>query len=423
MIAGVIVLSLFITAFVAMILVNQEYDSYQGTVDTMKQADIDSFSENLRTVPPGLVKGSSIDCGSGNCTSYTLLITSLVTNSSENPGVQIARIYVNSTYSPGCVDLCILSPSASGTPYAFQASQRYVNPGEPMHKITLWFPENITLPANGYGLNTITLTTTRGRQFSFNWPLPPPGQGAGLAGGEGGTGLYIGPLVITFQKELLTYSTQANQTALPIGGTNGGWVIPPPPFIIYVKIETDVGTPSDVYLTGQSVLELARFDSPGNVLPFFIVAPISLGFCSHFHDQDPSIICDPSYGYYETGTTGDATHLQSYNDTTQYGKACQSLPYNSISCPNRYKIPRPTTQQLLSHSRGNPVVVAFAARTASGNTPWIGQSQLKAGTYVTSYLGLTYVYNDQSGKGDYTYAVTLPFMAMCMDNAPNQCGI
>jgi hypothetical protein len=78
MISGVIVLSLFITALVAMVIVNQEYDSYQGTVDTVKQAELDSFSENLRVVPPGLVKGSATSCGDGTCTSYTLMIASLV---------------------------------------------------------------------------------------------------------------------------------------------------------------------------------------------------------------------------------------------------------------------------------------------------------------------------------------------------------
>jgi hypothetical protein len=427
MIAGVIVLSLFITAFVAMILVNQEYDSYQGTVDTMKQADLDSFSENLRAVSPGLVKGGLADCGGGNCTAYTLMVSDLVTNASSNLGVQIARIYVNSTYQPGCVDLCILSPAESPAAYTFKASERYVNPGEPLHKVTLYFPANITLPSNGFGLNTITLTTIRGRQFSFNWPLPPPGLGAGAAGGEGGTGLYIGPLVITFQKDLITYSTQVNQTALPIGGTNGGWIVHTPPLIIYVKIQTDVGTPSDVYLTSQSVIELAKFDSPGEIYSWFIVAPISITYCKLFHNQDPTIICDRSYGYYNDTAEGNngcpynqapkclaGLTLKPYVDRTPAGKPC--IPYNSITCPNRYKIPR--------HERGNPVIVAFAAATAGSDSPQTGAGGFQ-GSFVTSYLGLTYVYNDQSGKGDYTYAVTLPFMAMCMSDTVSfaDCGI
>ncbi len=430
MIGGMIVLILFLTALGAMILLNQEYDSYQGTVNRVKQADLDRFSENLQAVPPGLLQGSTVTCNGGSCASYTLMITDLVTNASANPGVQIATIYVNSTILPGCVSLCILNPSTSPAPYTFQASQRFLNAGEPLHNITLWFPATVTLPttADGqpiYGSNTVTITTMRGRQFSFNWPLPPKGMGLGLAGGEeGGTGLYIGPLVITFQKNLITYSTQANQAPLPIGGTNGGWVIAPPPFVIYVKIQTDVGTPSDVYLTAQSVLELAGFDTPGNIVPFFIVAPISWDFCKNqFQARDLSVYCDSSYGYYPTGNNGDPGLLQSYNDTIQYGKACLPLPYNSASCPNRYKIPRPTTQQLLSHSRGNPVIVAFAAGTPSGTKPPTGQSQLTPGSFVTSYLGLTFVYNDQSGRGDYTYAVTLPFMAMCMDTLPKMCGI
>jgi hypothetical protein len=439
MIGGIIVLSLFLTALVAMILLNQEYDSYQGTVSTMKQADLNTFSESLRAVPPGLVKGNStVGCNEGNCTAYTLMIASLVTNASANPGVQIARIYVNSTYAPGCVDPCILNPSTSPAPYTFEASQRYVNPGEPRHSITLWFPDNITLPSSvsgepAYGANTVTITTTRGRQFSFDWPLPPPGLAAGGAGGEGGTGIYIGPLVITFQKDLITYSTQVNQTTLPIGGTNGGWILHTPPLIIYVKIQTDVGTPSDVYLTSQSVIELAKFDSPGEIYSWFIVAPISLRYCELFHNQDPTIICDSSYGYYNNTAAGNngapnkptpskPIGLKSYNDTSPDGKPC--IPYNSVTCPNRYKIPRPTTQQLLRHERGNPVIVAFAAGGAGSNSPQTGGGGYQ-GKFVTSYLGLTYVYNDQSGKGDYTYAVTLPFMAMCMADTVSfiDCGI
>ena len=73
---------------------------------------------------------------------------------------------------------------------------------------------------------------------------------------------------------------------------------------------------------------------------------------------------------------------------------------------------------------GNPVIVAFAAANAGSDSPQTGAGGYQ-GKFVTSYLGLTYVYNDQSGKGDYTYAVTLPFMAMCMADTVSfaDCGI
>jgi hypothetical protein len=418
MIGGVIVLALFLTSFAAMILVNQQYDSYQVTVNAIKQADMDRFSENLRPVPPGLVKTSSATCPGGKCTTYTLMITDLVTNASATLGIRVARIYVNSTRSPGCTTLCVLNPSGNPAPYAFQASQSYINPGEFEHNVTLWFPSSITLPNTtssgkpGYGLNTVSITTARGRQFSLQWPIPPSGAASGGSGTEGGTGLYIGPLVITFQKQLIAYSTSANQVSLPIGGKNGAWVIPPPPFILYIKIETDVGVLTDVYLTAQSVIELAKFDSPGEIYWWFIVAPISWSFCQNvFHVQDPTIICDTSYGYYAAGggNNGDPGALKSYS-------ACNSIPYSS--CPNRYKIPKPT----VPGQRGDPVIVAFSADGASSAKAQTGAGGY-VGKFVTSYLGLTYVYNDGSGSGDYTYALTLPFMAMCIDKSPNECNI
>jgi hypothetical protein len=423
MIGGIIVIGLFITALTAMIVVTQQSDAYQAIANGMKQTDIDQFSENLNFVPPGLAKsGSTVSCGSGQCNVYTMMISDSAINGGLNIGVQIARIYVNSSESPGCTTPCVLTPSPTPAPNTFQASQRYINPGESQHNVTLWLPSSITLPSGGYGLNSISVGTTRGRQFSFNWPIPPKGAAAGFLGGEGGTGLYIGPLVITFQKDLLFYSTQANQVSnVPIGGTNGYWVIPPIAkgngdgnVILYVKIQTDRGTPNNVYLTAQTVLQLTKFDNPGAPFSFFIVAPISLSYCGLFHNQDPTIVCDPSYGYYAGGNTGDPGNLTGY-------ASCSSTPYSS--CPNRYKIPMPTPEQVLNNERGNPVVVAFAASTASGTTAQNGKRGFTAGNFVTSFLGLTYVYNDQSGAGDYTYAVTMPFLAICIDNAPNMCSI
>lgn len=449
MIGGIIVLTLFLTALTAMVVLSEQFDSYQQAIAVMKQADMNRFSENLRAVPPGLVRYANnprtvpgTPCA-GGCNMYTMIINDFASNSSLDIGVQIARIYINSSglYSQsGCISPCILEPSSTPSPSTFNASQRFINPGEFQHNVTLWLPSSITLPNTDLSgnpsnaLNTITMITTRGRQFSFQWPIPPIGAPYGsLGGGGGGTGIYIGPLVIVFQKQLITYTrhSECNPTCTlndPIGGTNGYWVLPPSPgsnpSIIYVKIQTDRGTPDDVYLTAQSVLELTQFNSPGNVQALFIVAPINLSLCDQFHQKDPTIICNPSYGYYYGGNTGDpgtagAPNLVPYS-------ACSTLPYQY--CPNRYMIPRPTAQQLLDNERGNPVVVAFAAGDASTNAPATGLGGFSNGQFATSFLGLSYVYDDQIGLGDYTYAVTLPFIAVCYDDANSDgssspCGI
>jgi len=423
MIGGIIVLGLFLTALVTMFLLIQQNDSYQSTVNKMMQADADRFSENLRPLPPALAKGEdfSFACGSQTCNNYTMSLTNL------GIGLQIARIYINSSKS-GCTSLCILDPSDPATPLRFRAEDRFLNPGE-SRNITLWLPgdsPNIILPDDRYGANTITIATTRGRIFTFQWPLPPPGPPGGIsAGGPGGTGIYIGPLVITYQRALIAYTTNSSgKIQLPIGGTNGYWSIPPPRLVIYIKIQTDVGTPNDVYLTSQTVFQVAPFNSPGSLTAFFLVAPISLDLCEEFAEKDPTIICDPLYGYWDGGNNGDPNALVAYQPCNLPGITTpgtyNSDDYNDQNCQHRYLIPKPTPEQLLYGERGNPVIVAFAATTAGGNTAQTGVAGLNPGESVTSFLGITYVYNDEvSGTGAYTYAVTLPFIAFCINNPPN----
>jgi hypothetical protein len=408
MIGGMIILALFMTALTAMVLVNQQYDSYQTTVNRMQQNDANGFAENLRPVPPALARSDqfSVSCAGGNCNTYTMTMANI------GIGVQIARVYINST-GKGCTSMCVLDASSSPSPNSFDASSRFLNPGE-TRSITLWLPgnagNNVTLPDAYPGLNTVVLVTTRGRVFSFQWPLPPPGPAGGIsARGPGGTGIYIGPLVISFQKALIAYTyNSSGKINVPQGGTNGHWSIPSPPLVIYVKIQTDIGTPYDVYLTAQAVLELAQFNSPGNVFSFFIVAPITPTLCETFRKGDPEgdIVCNQAYGYNQTaGNNGDPNALKPY-------LPCDKTPYSS--CPNRYLIPRPNPKQLLYGLRGDPVIVAFAAKTRSGDQPQPGTGGFSPGTSATSFLGLTYVYND--GTGVYTYALTLPFIAFCIND-------
>jgi hypothetical protein len=426
MIGATIILTLIITALATMILLTRQYDIYQEIANRAQFRDAERFAENLRPVSPGLQKRSgTVSCSGQQCNEYSMIIRN------HGIGMQLARIYVNSTRAPGCLSPCILDQADNPAPYKFQASDRFILSAE-VRNVTFWLPgnaspgANVTLLEDIFGANTVSMITTRGRTFAFQWPIPPLGPAASPGfGGQGATGLYIGPLVITFQKELVAWTRNGSGLVqVPIYGDNGYWVMPPPPLVLYIKVQTDVSTPNDVYLTSQSVLELAKFDSPGNVFNFFIVAPINLNLCNSFASQDPEIVCNPAYGYYAGGNNGDPNNLVAY-------AACNQPPasYNTAGCAAatppvgpRYMIPKPTPLQLLNNERGNPVIIAFSARTASGSMPQTGGGGFTPGSSVTSFLGMTYVYNDGGPTGPYVYAVTFPFIAMCVQNPPNRCN-
>jgi hypothetical protein len=421
MIGGIIVLSIFLVALVSMMVVSQQYDAYQGTVNQMEQKDIDRYSEQVQPTFPGLAPGSpsSFICGASTCYTYTMTVSNL------GIGTQIARIYINSTSGPCTTpSLCVLNAAATASQNAFLNSAQFpahLNPGEFFHQTELWvggqLPETCG-PGNSlkYGCNTVTIVTARGRVFSFLFPFPPSGLSVG--GGEGGgTGIYIGPLVITFNKTLIEYTTH-NQLhpQVPIGLNNGYWKIPTGPLIFYVQIQTDVGTPSDVYLTAQSVFEMALFDSPGSVNFFFIIAPISKSFCTTDFSTAVNCYLKDSLGHDVYPTTGGTTNGDP-NTLSGY-QACSVSPqnYDDAHCGKRYVIPKPT----VTGKRGEPVIVAFSANALSGNNAQSIQGSWAqgGGRSVTSFLGLSYVYNTGVVGSEYVYGVTLPFIAMCVVNNP-----
>jgi hypothetical protein len=432
-----------------MIVVSQQYDSYQSTVATMQQNDINRFSENLQGLSvPGILSGGAVPCPtSTQCNSYFIYVNNL------GIGAQIARIYIFTNVtasSPGGLVTCnpapcILNPASSAIEYSFAASSRYINPGETLHAIVFYLPTQIALTWQGQttGSQSITMVTTRGRVFSFIYPGPQESQGAGP---EGGTGLQIGPLVITYQKTLVTYTISSvrgtppgsSNPGLPIGGTHGYWIVPSGTVVIWVKIQTDWWAKSDVYLTAQSVLTLALFNSPGSVNYFFIVAPPKYPdpagpLCQNYF-QNPAaggnstVDCSSSYA---GGNDGDPGSLVQY-------KACPITPSQyyanpappGATSPNgvgqppgcssygyRYRIPRPTALEAANQQRGPAVYVAFAAKAASGNGPQTIQGSWN-GNSVTTFLGLEYVYDNTSNSGAYAYVygVTLPFISMCIDS-------
>jgi hypothetical protein len=440
-IGGLIVLVLLLLSLIAMVVLTKQYDVYQSLALSAQLGDTERYSENLQVVFPGLswlYYINATGCGGGTCNTYNLTLSNL------GISLQIVRIYISSVTLPGCTKPCVINPNPSDNPvsFTFQASEGHINQGEYSHGIVFWLPWDAssgktTLPreckvagvTQDYDCNSITVVTARGRQYSFQWPLSYVATSA-TGKSAGGTGIYIGPLVYVFQKALVTYTTPTVLTPpVPIRGTPYGyWSIPSNvPLIIYLKLQTDVNVTNDVYLTDQSVLELAQFTSPGSPAWFFIVAPITVNLCQTIAAADPQgdIVCDPVYGYDQTNSIGNAGNP----NNLAYYLPCSASPsnYNSVNCPTaRYRIPAPTDKQREAGLKGTPVVVAFSAGcvvTAPGKCPPGGGSagarsilNSWSGGSVTTYLGLTYVWNDDSNTGSYVYGVTLPFVALCIDS-------
>jgi len=167
-IGGLIILSLILTALGTMVFVSEQYDQYQQTVDKMTQRQGQGQSENLIANYPGLTVVSSVSCG--GCIVYNMSLSNL-----GGVGVQIVRIYITSTVSPGCTTSCILNPSSStptSTSSAFQQSKQFLNAGEVNHAVLLYLPSTIVSLPTGTKQNTILIVTSRGNVFSFQWPFP-----------------------------------------------------------------------------------------------------------------------------------------------------------------------------------------------------------------------------------------------------------
>ena len=173
MIGGLIVLSLLLTALGTMVFVSQQNDQYQQSANKMAQYDSQRSSENLVFNSPGLTLLTSTAVpgwGSGCTTTYNCY--NMTVSNLGGVGVQIVRIYINSTGS-GCTSLCVLNPTLTITPYAFNQANSFLNPGEVNHALVLALPIAVTLPNPNpaFPQNTILVATTRGNVFSFQWPF------------------------------------------------------------------------------------------------------------------------------------------------------------------------------------------------------------------------------------------------------------
>lgn len=401
MIAGIFVLALFLTAFAAMILINQEYDSYQSVVNTMQQKDSDRFSENI------VVNNVTLTFQNSTINQYALNM------SNYGIGVQVARIYISSTTLPGCTSPnpapCILDASNGGT-YKFQMSSAFLNPGESYHIVIFWLPRGVTLPLSGR--STILVATTRGRVFAIQWPLPtlgPPIPGFGL----GGQGIDFGPLVIKYESVLMTYDVNGSvPPPLPI---DGGWIFPSGSntyIIIYVKIANQANTP--VSITTQSLLQMQQLGTTGAPSDFWLVAPMDTPLCTNTFAANPlnvnmlcgclpAPLCPGSLG--EGSYSGGNTHPEPPHNVIAYSFTTQ--PY----------IVPPSSQNWVCC--GPPIYLLFGASTSGGSTGAVISVDSKAAPIFYVYLDIVFQFNDvRKGLGTYTYGVNLPFITICAGPGP-----
>jgi hypothetical protein len=178
-----IVLSLSLTALGAVVMLTQQYDLYEQTVNRMTQYRNQGWSEDLVAVNPGLaivnstVSGWGSGCDGSGVNTYNCYVATM--SNLGAVGVQITRIYINSTglNGLGCSSPnpqpCILNPTSAIGSYAFNEANGYVNPDEVNHHVTLALPIGVALPDPNpaFPQNTITIVTSRGNVFIFQWPL------------------------------------------------------------------------------------------------------------------------------------------------------------------------------------------------------------------------------------------------------------
>ncbi len=201
MIGGVIVLSLLLTALGTMVFVSQQYDQYQQTANRMAQYRNQQSSEYLVVNSPALtVVASAPGWGSGCGTTYNCYNATI--NNLGTVGVQITRIYINSTGPAGIgcsspnPQPCILNPTPTIASYSFNQANGFVNPGEANHILLFALPFAVSLPNPnpGFPENTILIVTSRGNVFTFQWPFQPQ------VFGQSQSAFSMGIMKVAYQK-------------------------------------------------------------------------------------------------------------------------------------------------------------------------------------------------------------------------------
>lgn len=385
-IAGIIVLTLLLTALGTMVFITQQYDAYQNLVNIMSQKDMERFSENIAPVPPNLtVSNQPVPCMGGSCNQYTMTLKN------DGPiGVQIVRIYINSTSA--CSKLCLFGPSNVSAPFTFQGSAAFIDAGDSSHALTFWLPNNLHLPQNATNANTISLVTSRGRVFTFGWTSP-----VGVAV-QSELRYDAGPLRIVYDSNLITFTENGLNAPGPAGCANNypsaiscyslGWNYPIPAggIVFYVRISNiggaNVTLLDSSYLLAEG-LPLQVGDTP-DVKQFYIATPMSEE-ChdKYFRSSDYEVSSWPRDGDCPIPST-----ITGYNASSWLGQCNLSNPCYQLVNATQLGVP------------GTPTYVLFSAQKASGTSP----SALKQFYNYFLYLELSYQY-----KG-YDYSISIPLI-------------
>ena len=383
-IGGIIILTIILTALTAMVLVAQQYDTYQTVVNAMSQKDIDRSSEDIIAVYPGITGPQLVSGCGGTCNQYTISLSNL-----GGIGTQIVRIYINS--SSACDNLCIFNSGSFAQQFQFQSSTGFINPAEAGHGLVFWLPSTMTLPTDSSMANTISIVTSRGRTFSFQWPFPP-------AGNYVPTDLHLdmGPIRLEYDPNLITFTTNNAPFNVPgapgCGNTqsstpclSGGWTIPFPKvqMVFYVRI-SNIGT-GPVELLDKSYILAKGWGSLGQFASvFYIVQPISAQCWGAYFT---STYLDGSWA--QSGGCPTPGTIKGYNSTQQ---SCSS----TNPC---YQLPKGPSLGI----PGQPVYVLFSATGAQHTTAnLLPQASYN---YVTS-LQLYYLYQG------YEYSATIPLLSI-----------
>jgi hypothetical protein len=402
MIGGIIILTLFLTALTTMVVISQQYDAYQTTLNAMSQMDVERFSENLAVTYPGISmqpNGAVSGCG-GTCNTYNLTISNL-----SGVGTQVARIYINSTAPtvPFYV-LYILDPSPTpcvGVTSCFESYDSFVDPGAANHQIIFWLSSSEALSFSPLG-NSISIVTERGRVFSFEWPFPPAteeSEGPVVGGAIVPTGntVDMGPFRISYDYNLITYTTNAQTLPGPAGCADsdpsptscmsGGWVFPSGTGIVFYVRIFNLGS-ANIILLDKSALVAHSYSSLVTDIPFYISGPMSQS-CWNGYFDDPN-------GYYDgswpgTGNCPTPGSLAGYNATHV---ACKGSPCYVIPQGSALGSPPWAT---------NEEYVLFSANGIEGTTA----NQLVAGSRYEVTLNLFYIYQ---GSSSFEYSIALPLL-------------
>jgi hypothetical protein len=200
---------------------------------------------------------------------------------------------------------------------------------------------------------------------------------------------------------------------MPIGPpvwSNLGWQFPlDTALIFYIKVYNQGINP--VTITSETLLQIQPFGKPSQLVPFWIVAPMSDSYCQGLKvggigwDPNPvsdnwNLDCSSSFSGGNTfpGATGGSKNIAKYDFTN-----------------HPYIIPTPMSPGSL----GKPVYLLFSWDGNKPKTDADSLSKTQNKGPIVSFLELGFQYND--GTGMYTWGVNLPFVSGCGGSFGSDC--